>query len=138
MATSKGFSMPVWTQYVEARYQEALRADWKANAKKMNYPSKEEIANGIVDQFDLTAQNTLAAIPEAISGFMKDEGRQFDLPAPDKKTAPASLKTVAVGQKTKTGTKQFGPHKGESYKTVTKAHEEVKVKNRTKDFKESK
>ena len=136
MATSKVYSLPAWVQYGDAKLQEAYRADWKANAKKMNYPSKDEL--GIVDQTELSCAHTLAAIPGAISGFMKDEQRQFDLPAPDKKTAPASIKVVAVGQKTKTGTKQFGEHKGEEYKTVTKAHEEVKVKSRTKDFKESK
>ena len=136
MATNKVASKPAWVAYSNEKLQNAARADFKKNAAKLGYPSKDEI--GIVDESTLDISNTLAAIPETVSGYMHDEKRAFDLPAPDKKTAPATLKVVAVPKKTKTGTVQMGPNKGGTYTSTIAAHEEVKVKSRNKDFKSSK
>jgi len=133
MATNKLASTPAWVAYGNAKIQAAARADFKKNAAKMGYPGKDEI--GIVDETTLDISNTLAAIPETISAYMHDEKRAFALPAPDKKTAPATLKVVAVEQKTTTGVQTFGPNKGKSYSSTVKAHEEVKVSNNRKDFK---
>jgi hypothetical protein len=136
MATNKVASMPAWVAYGNAKLQDAARADFKKNAAKMGYPSKDEI--GIVDQTTLDISQTLAAIPAAVSGYMHDEKRAFDLPAPDNKTAPATLKVAAIPEKTKTGVVMLGDKKGETYTSTVKAHEEVKVKSRNKDFKVSK
>lgn len=133
MATNKGASTPAWVQYGNAKLQEAARADFKKNAKKLGYPGASEI--GIVDTATLDISNTLSAIPGAISGYMHDESRAFDLPAPDAKTAAASIKVVAVPKKTKTGTIMLGDKKGQTYTSTVAAHDEVKVKNRTKPFK---
>ena len=84
MATDKLASVPAFVAYGNAKLQAAARADFKKNAAKMGYPGKDEI--GIVDQTTLDISNTLAAIPETISGYMHDEKRAFALPAPDKKT----------------------------------------------------
>lgn len=136
MATNKVASIPAWVAYGNAQLQEAARADFKKNAAKMGYPSKDEI--GIVDQTTLDISQTLAAIPGAVSGYMHDEKRAFALPAPDKKTTPATIKVVAVEQKTKEGVSTLGKNKGQPYKSVVKAHEEVKVSNNRKDFKSTK
>ena len=133
MATTKGSSLPCWVQYGNARLQEAARADFKKNAAKLGYPSKDEI--GIVDNATMDISNTLSAIPGAVSGYMHDEGRSFDLPAPDAKTAPVTLKVVSVAKKTKTGKIMLGDKKGETYTSTIAAHEEVRAKNRTKSFK---
>jgi hypothetical protein len=133
MATDKVSSLPAWVQYANSRLQEAARADYKKNAAKLGYPSKDEI--GIVDNATLDISNTISAIPAAISGYMHDEGRAFDLPAVDKKTAPATIKVVKVPKKTKTGTIQLGDRKGEKYTSTIEAHEEVRVKSRNKAFK---
>ena len=136
MATNKMSSLPAWVAYGNAQLQEAARAAFKKNAAKLGYPTKDEI--GIVDTATLDISNTMAAIPAAISGYMHDEKRAFDLPAPDKKTAPATIKVVAVPEKTKTGTVMLGDKKGETYTSTVKAHDEVKVKSRNKDFKVTK
>jgi hypothetical protein len=133
MATNKVSSLPEWVQYSNARLQEAARADFKKNAAKLGYPSKDEIS--IVDNATLDISNTMSAIPGAISGYMHDQGRAFDLPAPDAKTAPATLKVVKVPKKTKTGKIMLGDKKGETYTSTIEAHEEVKVKSRNKGFK---
>lgn len=136
MATNKVPSKPAFIAYGEAKMQEALRADFKANIAKMGYPSKDEI--GIVDSTQLTAANTLAAVPGVISSYMRDEARAFALPAPDEKTAPANLKLVDIDKKVSTGTMTFGPKKGESYETVVDAHTEFKVSSNRGDFKHNK
>lgn len=136
MATNKVGSLPAWVQYSNDKLQEAARADFKKNAQKLGYPSKDEI--GVVDSATLDISHTLSAIPGAISGYMHDEHRAFDLPAPDAKTAAASIKVVPVPKKTKTGTIMLGDKKGQKYTSTVKAHEEVRVKNRTKPFKDAK
>lgn len=136
MATNKVASKPAFIEYGNENLQAAARLDFKKNAAKLGYPSKDEIS--IVDNAKLDISNTLAAIPECISGYMHDEKRAFDLPAPDKKTAPATIKVVAVPKKTKTGTVMLGDKKGQTYTSTIDAHEEVKVKSRNKDFKSTK
>lgn len=136
MATDKLPSRPAWVAYGNAKLQDAARADFKKNAAKMGYPGKDEI--GIVDETTLDISHTLAAIPETISGYMHDEKRAFEIPAPDKKTAPATLKVIAVEKKTTTGVQTFGPNKGKSYSSTVAAHEELKVSNNRKAFKTSK
>lgn len=136
MATNKVASKPAFIEYGNENLQVAARLDFKKNAAKLGYPSKDEIS--IVDNAKLDISNTLAAIPECISGYMHDEKRAFDLPAPDKKTAPATIKVVAVPKKTKTGTVMLGDKKGQTYTSTIAAHEEVKVKSRNKDFKSTK
>lgn len=134
MATNKSFSYAAFVAYGNTKMQDAFKTDLKKAIAHAGYPQKDEI--GIIDtinDFDMTA--TLRAIPETVSGFMHDEQRAFELPAPDKKTAPATIKVVAVDKKTKTGTIAFGEHKGQAYKSTVAAHEEVKVKNNVKDFK---
>lgn len=133
MATNKPSSLPAFTQYMNARLQDAAKQDFKNNAKRLGYPGKDEI--GIVDQATLDISNTIAAMPAGISGYMHDEQRAVDLPAPDAKTAPATLKVVAVPKKTKTGIIQLGDRKGEKYTSTIAAHDEVRVKSRTKEFK---
>lgn len=133
MAENKPASIPAWTKYANDRLQDALRQDFKNNAKRLGYPGKDEI--GIVDQSTLDASNTLAAIPGAISGYMHDEHRAFAIPAPDAKTAPATLKVVDVPKKTKTGTIQLGDRKGEPYTSTIEAHAEIRAKSHTKNFK---
>jgi len=115
----------------------AIRTDMKKNIAKLGFPSKDEI--GIVDtftNFDFSA--TIRELPAAIAAFMKEEGRAFELPAPDKKTAPATIKVVSVPKKTKKGIIQMGDKKGQPYTSTIGAHEEVRVKNKTADFKQSK
>ena len=135
MATNKVPSMPEWVGYMEAQYQEAFKADYKANSKALGYPGKDEI--GMVDdpKVKLTAAHTLTAIPGAIGSYMADTGRGFALPAPNDKTAPATLKTVDVEKKTKTGTVMLGDKKGETYKSTIAAHAEPKVSVNRKSFK---
>lgn len=144
MASEKSFSYAAFCAYGNAcinnasgktqDMQAAFRADLKRNIAKAGYPQKDEI--GIIDTInDFDFSETMRVMPDMISGFMHDEKRAFNLPAPDKKTAPATLKVVAVGKKTKTGIIQMGEKKGQTYTSTTAAHEEVKVKNNTSDFK---
>ena len=137
MATNKVASKPAFIEYGNAKYQEAFKADTRKNIIKMGFPNKDEL-DGVLAATTLDMSNTLAVMPECISNYMHDEKRAFDLPAPDKKTAPATIKVVAVPKKTKTGTVQMGPNKGGTYTSTIAAHEEVKVKSRNKDFKSSK
>lgn len=143
MATSKGWSLAAFCQYgnecingKNKEMQSAFKSDLKKAIAHAGYPNKDEI--GVIDEindFDMSA--TLAKVPELVSGFMHDEQRSFAIPAADKKTAPATLRVEAVDKKVKTGIIMMeGPKKGQEYKSVTKAHEEVKVKSNTKDFKE--
>lgn len=137
MATNKVASKPAWVQYFNNKdnteLQNAFRADFKANAKKLGYPNKDEIS--VVDNAVLDMSHTAGVIGGAISGYMASTHRAFDLPAPNAKTAPATLKVAAIPEKTKTGTIMLGDKKGQSYTSTVKAHEEVKVKSHNKDFK---
>lgn len=144
MATSKLFSFAAWVDYGNScinnttgntpGIQEAFKADLKKAIAHAGYPTKEEI--GVVDtinDFDMSA--TLSKVPEMVAGFMKDEKRAFDIPAADENTCAASIKVVAVNEKTKEGTIMLGDRKGETYKSTIAAHEEIAVKNRRDPFK---
>ena len=135
--TKNSFSMAAWSHYLTDKanaFQEAFKLDTAKNIAKMNYPNKDELADALANT-KLDCTHTAAAIPGAISGFMTDEGRKFDIPAADKKTAPATIRLEEVPEKVTEGTVQFGASKGKAYKSTTKAHTEVKVKSHNKDFK---
>lgn len=137
MATDKSFSMGEWLAYCNGRaatLQAGAKIDFKKNYLKMSCPNKDEL-DGALAETTLDLSHTMQAIPETISGFMATEHRKFDLPAVDKKTAPATIRVDAVPEKVTEGINQLGPNKGKPYKSVTKAHDEVKVKSHNKDFK---
>ena len=142
--TNKSFSFAAWVNYGNAcinnttgntpEIQTAFKSDLKKAIAHAGYPTKEEI--GVVDtinDFDMSA--TLQTIPKMVSGFMHDEKRSFDIPAADSNTCAATIKVVAVDEKTKEGTIMLGDRKGETYKSTIAAHEELSVKNRRDPFK---
>lgn len=142
--TNKVFSLAAFTAYGNscinnatgntAPIQQAFKADLKKAIAHAGYPSKDEI--GVIDEInDFEMTNTLSKVPEMVSGFMKDEQRAFDIPAADSNTCAASIKVIAVPEKTKTGEIQLGDRKGETYTSTTAAHEEISVKNRRDPFK---
>ena len=143
MATTKGFSFAAFVEYgnkcinnqgTSVPMQDAFKKDLKKAIAHAGYPSKDEI--GVVDEInDFELTNTLAQVPALVSGFMKDEQRSFDIPAADENTTPATIKVVAVDEKTKTGTIMLGDKKGEQYSSTIAAHEELSVKNRRDSFK---
>lgn len=134
MATEKVPSKPEWVAYAERQLQEQFRQDWLHNADVMGYPNKEE-APEIVAKTNLSCPHTLSAIGGTITGYMQNSKRGFELPSPDEKTTSATLKIVAVDEKTTTGVQTFGPDKGKEYSSTTAAHEEFKVSNNRKPFK---
>ena len=138
MATNKKFSFGALANYgnstapAATNFQKAFVTDCKKFVAKCGYPSKDEI--GIMDEkvSEVDVTNTVTQIPQLISGFMKDEQRSFDLPAPDDNTAPATIKVVAVEEKTTEGVQTMGPNAGEKWTSTIGAHEEPKLKvNRT-------
>ena len=144
MATNKTFSFASFVEYGNAcinnttgnttEIQTAFKTDLKKAIAHAGYPTKEEI--GIIDEindFDMSA--TMQKVPELISGYMRDEQRSFDIPACNDDTCAASLKVIAVEEKTKTGVNQLGPNAGSEYSSTTLAHEELQVKNRRGPFK---
>lgn len=135
MGTTKGSSGSAFTDYMNGKLQDAIKQDFKNNAKALHYPGKDEI--GMVDdpKVQLDASNTFAAMPGAIGSYMADTSRAFAIPAPDKKTTAATLKMVDVEKKTKTGTVMLGDKKGDTYTSTVAAHTEMKVVNNRKPFK---
>lgn len=140
MATNKGFSFAALANYSNSsstpakNFQDAFVQDAKKFVAKCGYPSKDEI--GIMDEVTPDVTNTVSAVPELISGFMHDEQRSFDLPAPDDKTAPATIKIVHVEEKTTEGVNQMeGPNKGQPWKSTIAEHEEPKIHVNRKAFK---
>ena len=140
MATNKVFSFAAFAAYANSttspatNFQRAFVQDAKKFYAKAGYPSKDEI--GILDEMVPDVTNTVGQIPELVSGFMHDEQRSFNLPAPDDKTAPATIKVVYVEEKTSEGVVTIdGPNKGQKYKSTTLAHEEPKIKVDRKMFK---
>lgn len=143
MSSVKGFSMAAFIEYGNGKLnnvsgkdmeiQQAFKADLKRNIAKAGYPSKDEI--GIIDEInDFDMSNTLECVPQIVSDYMADTGRKFDLPAPDKKTCPATIYTRHVPEETKTGVSKLGGVEKPWTSTVL-AHDVVKVKNHTKGFK---
>ena len=136
--SNKPFSIAAFAEYGRARnkaFQEAFKADTLKNLAKMGYPNKDE-APEAVRTTELCTDNTVSAVPQLIAGFMADEGRKFDIPSTGKDIAPATLRLEPIPKKVTEGINQLGPNKGQKYKSVTKAHTEVKVKSHNKDFKE--
>lgn len=144
MATNKTFSFASFVEYGNAcinnttgntpEIQTAFKTDLKKAIAHAGYPTKEEI--NIIDEindFDMSA--TMQKVPELISGYMKDEQRSFDIPAGNDNTCAASIKVIAVEEKTKTGVNQLGPNAGSEYSSTTLAHEELQIKNRRGPFK---
>lgn len=135
---NKPFSIAAFAEYGRARnkaFQEAFKADTLKNLAKMGYPNKDE-ASEAVRTTDLCTDNTVSAVPQLIAGFMADEGRKFDIPSAGKNIAPATIRLEEIPKKVTEGINQLGANKGKPYKSVTKAHTEVKVKSHNKDFKE--
>ena len=109
MATNKPFSFAAFCTYGNACFndpektpdiRDAFKTDLKKAIAHAGYPTKEEI--NIVDDindFDMSA--TLQQVPKIVSGFMHDEQRNFDIPSSDSKTCAATVKVVAVDEKTK-------------------------------------
>lgn len=140
MSTNQSFSMGAfleWGNSIEKAQslQEAGMQDFKRNLAKFNYPSKDEVNNGILDGGELDMSHTLAAIPGAVTQFMSDTGRKFDLPAVYDGMASATIRIDDIPETTHKGVNQMGPHKGEPYESVTAAHSEIKVKSHNKPFK---
>jgi hypothetical protein len=141
MATNKQFAFAALANYSNStaapatNFQKAFVTDCKKFVAKCGYPSKDEI--GIMDEkiAEVDVTNTVTQIPELISGFMHDEQRAFDLPAPDNNTAPATIKVVQVPEKTSEGVQTIGPNAGQKWKSTIKAHEEPKLKIRRDMFK---
>lgn len=140
MATNKTFSFAALANYGNStsapaeKLQQAFIMDAKKLYAKAGYPSKDEI--GILDDMKPDVSNTVSAIPEFVSGFMHDEQRSFDLPAPDDQTAPATISVVHVDEKTTEGVVTIaGPNQGQKWTSTVTEHDEIKVKNRRNKFK---
>ena len=144
MSTNNGFSFASFVAYGNATFnnttgntptfQEAGKTFLKKAIAHAGYPNKDEI--GVIDTInDFDYSPITKVVPELVSGYMRDEKRSFDIPAADKNTCAATVKVVAVEEKTKTGTIMLGDKKGETYTSTTAAHEELVVKNRRDPFK---
>jgi len=143
MATNKPFSFAAFCTYGNACFndpektpdiRDAFKTDLKKAIAHAGYPTKEEI--NIVDDindFDMSA--TLQQVPKIVSGFIHDEQRNFDIPSSDSKTCAATVKVVAVDEKTKEGIIMLGDKKGSPYTSTIAAHEEISVKNKRDPFK---
>lgn len=144
MATNKPFSFATFVAYGNScinntagktpEIQTAFKQDLKRAIDRAGYPTKDEI--GVIDEindFDMSA--TLQKVPELVAGYMKTEQRSFEIPAADDNTCTATIRVVAVPEKTKTGTIRLGPNAGSEYTSTTYAHEELSVKNRRGPFK---
>ena len=144
MATKNSFSFGAWMDYCNssinningntANVQTAFKKDLKKAIAHAGYPNKDEI--DVIDNInDFSIDNLAGEIPAMVSGFMKETERSFNIPAADDNTCAATIKVVAVDEKTKEGTILFGDKKGETYKSTIASHEEVSVKNNRKPFK---
>lgn len=144
MSTNKGFSFASFVAFGNdainntsgntSNISTAFKTDLKKAIAHAGYPSKDEIT--IIDEInDFDMSQTMSCVPELVAGYMKDTNRSFDIPAADKNTCAATVKVVAVDEKTKTGTIMFGDSKGKEYTSTVKAHEELSVKNRRDPFK---
>lgn len=136
--TDKPFSLAAFVDHGNAKnkaFADAFATDTLKNLAKMGYPNKDE-APDAVKNTKLDMSHTLGAVPELVSEFMTSEGRKFDIPSTDKTMAPATIRLEEIPKKVTEGVNQLGANKGQKYKSVTKAHTEVKVKSHNKDFKE--
>lgn len=115
--------------------QEAFRADLKKNIARAGYPSKDEI--GIIDEInDFTFDNTLKQIPQLVSGYMRDENRKFNLPAPDGSCTDATIEIVHKETQTKSGVAKLGNGKAPiPWESTIKEHDEYAITNHRDAFK---
>jgi hypothetical protein len=136
---AKVFSLSAFAKYGNQQIntgfmQQAFKSDLKKAIAHAGYPSKSEIGNvDEINDFDMSA--TLSKVPELVGNYMKDEDRAFNIPAIDKKTAPASLRLEEIDEKESEGIIPMGPHKGEMYTSKVKKHNEIKVKSNRDAFK---
>lgn len=143
--TDKAFSKALWASYlndcannVDNHHDEdqaAVKAMFEKTIRKMGCPNQDEVHDVVQNFKDFDLTPIAERIPHMVSGYMADKRSAFDLPAPNASTAKATIKVRAVDRKVKTGEIQFGEKKGQTYTSVTEAHEEVFVKNFTKAFK---
>lgn len=144
MKTDKSFSASAFAEHVnkcvnntDKKHEEAsgaMKRFLERTIKKLGCPNQDElhdaVATAVVDATPIADQ-----IPSLISSFMAEEGRKFEIPAYDKKTAKAVIGIREIAQKTKTGTVRFGAKAGSSYSTTIAAHNEIYVKNYARIFK---
>ena len=141
MATKNQFSLAAFAAYgnrmanTNTPFQQGVKTFLKKEIERSGYPSCKAELSVIDERTDIDVSPILDQVPTLVSGFMHDEQRAFELPAPDKKTCPATIKVVAKHAESKPGGVQFGDRKGQSYSTTVDAHEEVVVKNNRKAFK---
>ena len=145
MATDKSFSAASWAEYNNKRansidkkntaYREGVTTFLEKTIKDLGYPNKDEAHDVIHSYKNYDVSPIVENIPETISGYMHDEGRTFNLPAADAKSAACKIGVRSVDKKVKEGIIQFGENKGKPYKTEIAPHSEYFVKNFAKCFK---
>lgn len=139
MSTNKQFSLASFVKYGESVFKPAvdLREAFIKDAKKFyinaGCPSKDEI--DILDTLTPELTNIVETVPAFIAGYMHDEEREFNIPAADDDTSPATISVIHKDEETKTGVNSFGSKKGETWTSTTRAHNELKIKNRKDRFK---
>ena len=143
--TDKSFSKAVWGGYLNKvannvdnhhdEDQAAVKTFVEKTIRKLGCPNHDEVHDVVQNYNDYDLTPIAERVPYWVSGVMAEERMAFNLPAPNANTAPAAIKVRAVDRKVKEGTIQFGENKGQPYKSVVEAHEEIYVKNFTKAFK---
>ena len=143
--TDKSFSKAVWGGYLNKvannvdnhhdEDQAAVKTFVEKTIRKLGCPNQDEVHDVVQNYNDYDLTPIAERVPYRVSGVMAEERMAFNLPAPNAHTAPAAIKVRAVDRKVKEGTIQFGENKGQPYKSVVEAHEEIYVKNFTKAFK---
>lgn len=117
----------------ESALSTAFRQDVKAAVALAGYPTKDEI--DIFDSIEGLKMTHLAEqIPAAVASYMKDENRDFEIPATDSETCAAAICRTHKDEVTKTGTSNMGGEEKEWTSTIA-AHNEYFIKNRRKPFK---
>ena len=112
---------------------EAFKASFAKTVERNNLIPKDE--RGILDNIEYVTDPIAEVMCQHIAEYMRDEDRAFEIPAPDERTASATLKLVAKEKETKTGKIMFGPNAGQEYETVIADHNEFAIKNRRDKFK---
>jgi hypothetical protein len=142
--TDKSFSSSAFAEHVNkcvnntdkkhADASTAMKTFLEKTIKKLGCHNQDElhdvVSNAVVDATPIADQ-----IPSLVSSFMVEEGRKFEIPSLDDKTAKAAIGIREIPEKTKTGITRFGANKGASYETTISAHNEIYVKNYAKIFK---
>ena len=133
-------SMSAFVEYTNKKANEkgsdlnkAFEKSFRMTVERNNLIPKEE--RGILDNIEYVTDPVAEVMGQHITSYMRDEDRAFELPSPDERTAPATLKLVSKEKETKTGTIMFGPNAGQEYTTTIDDHVEFAVKNRRDKFK---